>query len=69
MIEPDMGAGRKSLSKGLFIAGTALVVAGVAFSVFLVARGQDGGWVLMGLLLVIWAVGAYSFKAVNSTYG
>ncbi|MFJ6088317.1 hypothetical protein ACIQI8_43880 [Streptomyces sp. NPDC092369] len=68
MIEPDMGARRKFLSKDFFIVGTFLVLIGIAFSVFLVVRGMAGGWVLMGLLVVIWLAGAYSRKAVNSTY-
>ncbi|MGW6520579.1 hypothetical protein ACWGA9_25485 [Streptomyces sp. NPDC054950] len=68
MIESDMGAGRKSLSKNLFIAGSILVLVGIAFSIFLVVRGMAGGWVLMGLLVAVWLVGAYSRRAVNSTY-
>ncbi|MFD9432010.1 hypothetical protein [Streptomyces sp. NPDC060002] len=68
MTESDMGAGRKSLSKNLFIAGSILVLVGIAFSIFLVVRGMAGGWVLMGLLVAVWLVGAYSRRAVTSTY-
>lgn len=36
---------------------TIFVVLGVAFSVFLIVSGVKGGWVLLGMLVCIYAAG------------
>jgi hypothetical protein len=57
---------QKAAVKRYFTIATALVLFGLAFSVFLIIQGNAGGWVLMILLSVIWGFGYLALRRIDS---
>ncbi|SNX88599.1 hypothetical protein SAMN06272735_9068 [Streptomyces sp. TLI_55] len=48
---------QRAAVKRYMLFATIFVVLGVAFSVFLIVSGVKGGWVLLGMLVCIYAAG------------
>ncbi|MEU3556219.1 hypothetical protein [Streptomyces fragilis] len=56
---------QRATVKRYMLLATLFTVAGVALGVFLVASGNAGGWVVLGMCLCMWSAGALLVGSVR----